>query len=87
MTLIRNILEKAFTMGPVISLANPHMAKHDVIRKKGITKLTPSLVSISVAFKLIFILGDCFLQDNRHKITIKSLEIEIFCENFIIFAS
>ena len=42
-------------MGPVMSLAKPHMAKQQVIKAKGITKLTPSFVNISLALNLIFI--------------------------------
>jgi hypothetical protein len=33
---MRKILEKAFTIGPVMSFANPHNAKHEVIRINGI---------------------------------------------------
>ena len=33
----RNIFEKAFTIGFVMSLANPHRAKHDVISTNGKT--------------------------------------------------
>ena len=34
---MRNILEKAFTMGLVISLAKPQSAKHDVMSMNGTT--------------------------------------------------
>ena len=55
---MRKIFENAFTIGLVMSLANPHKAKQNVTRMNGIRKLIPSFEindlfsSISVNRKL-----------------------------------
>ena len=66
-TLIRKIFENAFTMGLVTSLAKPQRAKHEVIMRKGMRKLTPSLVSKPLSFLgssplLSIFVGFCYLS-------------------------